>query len=499
MKKIEVISFKIMKVLVAGLLTFTVVGCTTDNEKDTSIILEYGDQYKLEEIMNIKEDETITSSLEIDTKIVGTYDLKLTIQSKDKSKKEINKKIIVKDSNAPKIELVQNKDKVYQVTLKGEYNPVGNIEKISDKVDGEMKDILLVDSTEYEKQCKEFNKAKGALEKNVYKNIEDINKYASERLKSTLTLVNSEVDTSKPGTYEVKIASVDTNYNITEEVFKVKVLGEGKEVDKKKLASGAAGSKMGNAINYNIKKFGEENQESKNEKDASTEAPISSVGDSIDVSNYQSSNNVSDQGSPVLRAALNRLGQNLWCDDLVTLALQDSGWFYGNNSLGTIGVYYFPSLGTFISADQAVPGDLVYYDNGGTGTPHIAVYAGNGQAVHGGFSGANVVLYSVNLGSGPRYLRVSQMSFDEAWRLLGFSGGGNSNGGNNGNYDDSIWEETTTTYTYGVMIDDLSVRVQATVEINTEAVDDLLYKHYEGTITYEEMVASLNSMGYTVI
>ena len=37
---------------------------------------------------------------------------------------------------------------------------------------------------------------------------------------------------------------------------------------------------------------------------------------------------------------------------------------------------------------------------------HIAVYAGNGQAIHGGWNGNQTVVNSVNVGSGPVFIRV---------------------------------------------------------------------------------------------
>ena len=37
---------------------------------------------------------------------------------------------------------------------------------------------------------------------------------------------------------------------------------------------------------------------------------------------------------------------------------------------------------------------------------HIAVYVGNGMAVHGGWNGGTTSLQSVNVGSGPVFIRV---------------------------------------------------------------------------------------------
>lgn len=63
------------------------------------------------------------------------------------------------------------------------------------------------------------------------------------------------------------------------------------------------------------------------------------------------------------------------------------------------------SLGRTVGQAEAQPGDLIYYANGGGGMAHIAVYVGNGMAVHGGFNGSTV-LYSVNVGSGPVFIAI---------------------------------------------------------------------------------------------
>jgi cell wall-associated NlpC family hydrolase len=55
---------------------------------------------------------------------------------------------------------------------------------------------------------------------------------------------------------------------------------------------------------------------------------------------------------------------------------------------------------------DAQPGDLVYYADGGMGSAHIGVYIGGGKAVHGGWNGGTTVIDSVNVGSGPIYVRV---------------------------------------------------------------------------------------------
>lgn len=102
----------------------------------------------------------------------------------------------------------------------------------------------------------------------------------------------------------------------------------------------------------------------------------------------------------IASAALAQVGVNQDCTALAT------------NALASRGIYFhgwpadYMSLGSITSNPQ--PGDLIYYDNAGAGVPHIAVYVGNGQAVHGGWLGGQTVVSSANIGSGPVYIRVGQ-------------------------------------------------------------------------------------------
>ena len=83
-----------------------------------------------------------------------------------------------------------------------------------------------------------------------------------------------------------------------------------------------------------------------------------------------------------------------------------------SNSLAAAGINFhgwpagYLSLGRTVSAAEAIPGDLIYYADGGMGAAHIAVYIGGGQAVHGGFNGNQTVIAPAELGSGGVYIRV---------------------------------------------------------------------------------------------
>lgn len=105
-------------------------------------------------------------------------------------------------------------------------------------------------------------------------------------------------------------------------------------------------------------------------------------------------------GGAILSAAYAQIGINQDCTALVS------------NSLAAVGINFhdwpagYLSLGRTVSAAEAQPGDIVYYADGGAGAAHVAIYAGNGQAVHGGFNGSTI-LFSVNVGSGPTFVRVN--------------------------------------------------------------------------------------------
>lgn len=107
------------------------------------------------------------------------------------------------------------------------------------------------------------------------------------------------------------------------------------------------------------------------------------------------------KASTIAAAALAQLGRYQDCTMLVTNALAAVGISFHDWPAGYL------SLGPTVPASAAVPGDLIYYANGGMGLAHIAVYIGNGVAVHGGWNGNQTVTFSANVGSGPVFIRVA--------------------------------------------------------------------------------------------
>ena len=102
----------------------------------------------------------------------------------------------------------------------------------------------------------------------------------------------------------------------------------------------------------------------------------------------------------MLNSAYSQMGAMQDCTVLVEVALRAAG-----HSVGDLAPAQLAAYGTPVSDPQ--PGDIVYYADGGMGFAHIAIYAGDGQAIHSGWNGNQTVQQSVNVGSGPVYYRVA--------------------------------------------------------------------------------------------
>ena len=105
-------------------------------------------------------------------------------------------------------------------------------------------------------------------------------------------------------------------------------------------------------------------------------------------------------GATIASAALAQIGVAQDCTRLASNSLAAAGI----NHHGWPASYL--SLGRTVSAGEAQPGDLIYYADGGMGMAHIAVYIGNGQAVHGGWGGGMTAVFSANVGSGPVFIAM---------------------------------------------------------------------------------------------
>lgn len=167
--------------------------------------------------------------------------------------------------------------------------------------------------------------------------------------------INTNVDTSVAGDYSSTYTAVDKNGNATEVTMFVTV----KEEEKEEVKETRSASSSSNNQNFGVA-----------------------------------------TGS-ISAAALSQVGQNQDCTALVSRSLAAVGINYRGAPAG------YMSLGPIVSASQAKPGDVIYYANGGTGFAHVAIYIGNGQAVHGGWHGNQTVVASAYVGSGPVFISIN--------------------------------------------------------------------------------------------
>lgn len=158
-------------------------------------------------------------------------------------------------------------------------------------------------------------------------------------------------------------------------------------------------------VTYTAKdKAGNEAQASVNIVVEEKEEPVvePSYATGYDVTSSAGSSAISVNGGGVAGAALSQVGQYQDCTSLVSRALAAQGISFGGYPAAYL------SLGNVVSGAEAQPGDIIYYANGGAGSAHVAVYVGNGQAVHGGFNGNQTVVASAYLGSGPVFIHIAQ-------------------------------------------------------------------------------------------
>ncbi|MCI9291835.1 MAG: DUF5011 domain-containing protein [Erysipelotrichaceae bacterium] len=117
---------------------------------------------------------------------------------------------------------------------------------------------------------------------------------------------------------------------------------------------------------------------------------------------YASTSGMDVSGNSIASAALAQVGYVQDCTALVSNALAAQGIYFSGWPADYL------SLGTVVSAAEAQPGDVLYYANGGTGLAHVAIYLGNGQAVHGGWHGETTVVSSAYVGSGPVFIHIGK-------------------------------------------------------------------------------------------
>jgi flagellar hook-basal body complex protein FliE len=105
----------------------------------------------------------------------------------------------------------------------------------------------------------------------------------------------------------------------------------------------------------------------------------------------------------IVNAALGLVGvtNGEQCTTVATAALAGAGV---DNAVVLWPDQYASAYGYYTDTPEA--GNLVYYDNGGRGVDHIAVYIGNGMAVHGNYNGQTVIASVYINGGAPQFIQV---------------------------------------------------------------------------------------------
>lgn len=128
---------------------------------------------------------------------------------------------------------------------------------------------------------------------------------------------------------------------------------------------------------------------SQSESSSAATSGESSSSSSSASSSSSSVAEVSGNAGAAVAAAYALIGQSMDCTALVSAALAAGGInFHGWPE-------EYASLGEHVSEPQ--PGDILVYRytggwNGGSHWDHVAIYVGNGQAIHGGWNGSTVAL-----------------------------------------------------------------------------------------------------------
>lgn len=171
------------------LLVLTACSSSLKVELKEKIEIEYGSELKIENITDQKE-LSIKEIKDFDNKKVGEQKATITFTNEDEKETSKEVTLTVKDTKAPVIEL--KKDKV-EITAGDKFDMKSNIKSVKDPVDGDI----------------EYNDAKD-LSKDGYN-------------------ITGKIDTTKAGTYKLKVTAFDKNGNKAEKEYSVVVKEKPKE------------------------------------------------------------------------------------------------------------------------------------------------------------------------------------------------------------------------------------------------------------------------------
>lgn len=218
----------------------------------------------------------------------------------------------------------------------------------------------------------------------------DVIKFSSKSSLLTVT-VKEKVTSERAVEFDTVYEDTDELYEGEEEVKTEGVQGTEKVTEVVTKSNGAVVStKVLSAKTVKAPESAVVLRGTKAKETPAAQSSNSSSNSSSRSSAGSSSSGYSANGNTVLSAAYSQLGVGQDCTSLVS------------NSLAAAGIYFhgwpqqYASLGSWTS--NPVPGDIVIYDT------HVAIYAGGGTAVHGGWNGGTT-------GVGPVYCSANLMGY----------------------------------------------------------------------------------------
>ena len=189
--------------------------------------------------------------------------------------------------------------------------------------------------------------------------------------------VYEDTDALYEGEEEVKTEGVQGTEKVTEVVTK----SNGKVVSTKVLSSKTVKAPESAVVLRGTKAKETPAAQSSSSSNSRSNSSSSRASSSRSYAG-SSQSGYSANGNTILAAAYSQLGVGQDCTSLVS------------NSLAAAGIYFhgwpqqYASLGSWTS--NPVPGDIVIYDT------HVAIYAGGGRAVHGGWNGGTTAVGPVS-------------------------------------------------------------------------------------------------------
>lgn len=270
-------------------------------------IIEYGSpNYDIRKVVDSIDGEIVSIKKDVDTTKIGPQEIIVEVE-KNQIIKEVPIIVEVKDTVAPEIQL---KEKMISLTTGDSFDMLSNLSSVYDKVDGKI---------EYQ-------------QKEIVNDNVDTNYYT----------VESNVDTTKPGTYEVVVRAVDKYGNQSSVTYSVEVSEKVEEV--------------------------------------------ASVSNANSSSNYQNDYVASGNMTSLVQLAYSLIGSPYVSGGNSPAGFDCSGFVQYLYSQIGISVSRSSSTqmydGVAVSYENAQPGDILIWGYSSGVPTHSAIYVGNGQMIH---------------------------------------------------------------------------------------------------------------------